>query len=243
MNKEGWLYFEGRDLKPYVEPVSSEQLQEGTIYFAVNYVDREMLIPTMETLVFVGRNLESGDKGRVFFQDVRSYRKGVKYDWEATDAIGTFYSGSENQIGHIFEFEQALDNLLRCLLRRRKMHKWIPLHFEGRELSSQAEPVSAESLEEGSVYFSLNYLDQEMHIPVIETLAFVGRNVNSDRIATVHFQDVESYREGIPYGLSSEADQATFHSSPEKELSSVFTFECVLDELMRCSLRRRNTGT
>jgi hypothetical protein len=54
------VYFDGRELKPYAEPVSSNELEEDAVYFAVNYVDDEMLIPLMETLVFIGRNLEPG---------------------------------------------------------------------------------------------------------------------------------------------------------------------------------------
>jgi len=72
------LHFEGRDLKNYVEPVSASELREGEVYFAVNYVDNEMLVPIMEPLVFIGRNLESGDVSRVYFQDVESRREGVE---------------------------------------------------------------------------------------------------------------------------------------------------------------------
>jgi hypothetical protein len=79
------VYFDGRELKPYAEPVSSSELSEGTVYFAVNFVDEEMLIPTMETLVFVGRNLEPDDVGEVYFQDVASYREGVRYAWDSED--------------------------------------------------------------------------------------------------------------------------------------------------------------
>jgi hypothetical protein len=103
------VYFDGRELKPYAEPVSSNELQEGAVYFAVNYVDDEMLIPLMETLVFIGRNLEPGDVGTVYFQDVESYREGVRYG-----------SDAENELGHIFDYEQALDGLMHCSLRRKE---------------------------------------------------------------------------------------------------------------------------
>ena len=53
------MYFDGRDLKSYAEPVSSSELQEGQIYFSINYVDDEMLVPVIETLVFIGKNLET----------------------------------------------------------------------------------------------------------------------------------------------------------------------------------------
>lgn len=108
------MRFEGRELKPYAEPVSAAELKQGSAYFAVTFVDEDMLIPTMETVVFIGRNLEPGDIDRVYFRDVRSFREGVdsETEWD--------YTASENNINHIFEFERALDQLLACSLRRRR---------------------------------------------------------------------------------------------------------------------------
>jgi hypothetical protein len=113
-------YFEGRALKPYAEPVFVAELKEGNIYFAVNYVDEDMLIPTMETLVFIGRDLESGDSGSVYFQDIFSYRKGVRYGSTTEGDHAEFYAGSAKEVGHIFTFERALEALMSCSLRRRK---------------------------------------------------------------------------------------------------------------------------
>ena len=114
------MYFDGRELKPYAEPVSSNELQEGAVYFAVNYVDEEMLIPLMETLVFIGRNLEPGDVGMVYFQDVESYREGVRYDSDSEDELAKFETGSEKELGHIFHYEPALEVLMHCSLRRKE---------------------------------------------------------------------------------------------------------------------------
>ena len=65
------------ELKESAEPVSAGDLREGEVYFAINYVDDDMLIPVMETVVFIGRNLEPGDVGQVYFQDVQSYQEGI----------------------------------------------------------------------------------------------------------------------------------------------------------------------
>ncbi|MGH9957713.1 MAG: hypothetical protein ACREBC_11390 [Pyrinomonadaceae bacterium] len=102
------MYFEGRELKPYAEPVSSSELREGEIYFAVNFVDSEMLIPMMETLVFIGRNLKPGDKGNVYFQDIESYREGVRYSSASDEDIAKFEFGSENEVGHILSTKRRL---------------------------------------------------------------------------------------------------------------------------------------
>lgn len=114
------MRFEERELKPYAEPVSANKLKEGSIYFFLGYVDDEMLIPGLEPVVFVGRNLDPEDEERVYFQDLDSYRRGVRYDSATKGDDATFYTGSENEEGHVFEYERALDQLMLCSLKRRK---------------------------------------------------------------------------------------------------------------------------
>mgnify|MGYP000055868041 CR=1 FL=1 len=113
------MHFE-RDVKAYAEPVSNEELREGSIYFFVNFVDDEMTTPTMETVVFVGRNLEPNDSGRVYFQDIDSFNRGVRYDTATEGDYAVFQAGSEKELGHIFDFDHALDVLIACSVRRRK---------------------------------------------------------------------------------------------------------------------------
>jgi len=114
------VYFEGRELKEFAEPVSAGDLREGEVYFAINYVDDDMLIPVMETVVFIGRNLEPGDVGQVYFQDVQSYQEGIRYGWDKEDEWAKFEAGSENEVNHIFDYENALNALMRCSLNRRR---------------------------------------------------------------------------------------------------------------------------
>ena len=51
------MRFEERELKSYAEPVTADLLEEGKVYFSVQFADSDMLIPIMETWVFAGRNL------------------------------------------------------------------------------------------------------------------------------------------------------------------------------------------
>ncbi len=111
--------FEGQELKPYAEPVSANELREGSIYFFLNFIDDAMLLPTMEPMVFIGRNLDATDVGTVYFQDIGSYQQGVRYESSDAGENARFYRGSENETGHVFEYENALHELIRCLLRRR----------------------------------------------------------------------------------------------------------------------------
>ena len=107
-----------REVKLYAEPVLPGLLKEESIYFFVHFVDDEMLIPTMEPVVFVGRNFEAGDDGRVYFQDLDSYREGTRYDTANDENEAKFQTGPEEDLGHVFEYEQALDVLIACSLRR-----------------------------------------------------------------------------------------------------------------------------
>jgi|SRR5689334_351447 hypothetical protein len=114
------MVFESRNLTPYAEPVEASTLKTGTVYFFLNYTDSEMLIPTLEPMVFVGRNLEPSDREQVYFQDLDSYQQGIRYESASSESEATFSAGSETEINHVFEYEHALDELMRCSLRRKK---------------------------------------------------------------------------------------------------------------------------
>lgn len=115
------MRFEGRELKPYAEPVAAKELKEGSIYFFVNFADEEMLIPTMQTVVYIGEDLDADDEDQVYFQDIDSFNRGVRYGGEGDGDYALFQKGSRNELGHVFMFEHALDVLLTCSLRRRKL--------------------------------------------------------------------------------------------------------------------------
>lgn len=69
------MRFEARDLKPYAEPLAVSDLKKGEIYYSVRYIDDEMLVPVMNTLVFVGADLDPDDPGKLYFHDVDSCKK------------------------------------------------------------------------------------------------------------------------------------------------------------------------
>ncbi len=112
------MHFEAREPKPYAEPVPPDELTVGKVYFAVNFIDEEMLIPTMEPMVFIGRDLEPELAGRFYFQDVDSYREGARFEPATGDNEAIFVTAT---VKHIFDYEKALDVLMSCALRRRKV--------------------------------------------------------------------------------------------------------------------------
>ena len=113
------MIFEEREVPDYAEPVSATALRESDIYFLVQYADKDLLIPKMQTVVFLGWR-ENGQKDRrALFQDIESHRAGVSFETATDDERLDFLSQPEDQLNAIFEFEKALNNLMRCSLRRR----------------------------------------------------------------------------------------------------------------------------
>jgi hypothetical protein len=45
------MRFGERELKPYAEPVPPEQLQIGTVYLSVIFLDQDRIVPTMQPKV------------------------------------------------------------------------------------------------------------------------------------------------------------------------------------------------
>lgn len=113
------MRFEGREVKPYAEPIAASDLKEESVYFLVSFLDKELLIPFMEPLIFLGRNLEADDSGQLYFQDADSQRRGIRYSAGANPEA-TFYQYSEDTLQDVFDYEHALDRLLECSLRRQK---------------------------------------------------------------------------------------------------------------------------
>jgi len=114
------ISFEKRELKSHAEPVSLKDLRKGEIYFAVQYLDAALKVPVIETLVFIGIDLNQGDHGRVYFQTANSYQEGLRFELAAKKDMKSFRTQAENQLKHIFEFESALNEIMKCSLRRQK---------------------------------------------------------------------------------------------------------------------------
>jgi len=114
------MRFEARELPNYVEHVAVDELRIGDVYFVASFLDDEMLVPELKPVVFVGRNLEPGDTGSLYFQDLLSHQNGVRYDAPRPGDEARFDSFLEEQSSGVYEYERALDVLLLCSLRRQK---------------------------------------------------------------------------------------------------------------------------
>lgn len=126
------MRFEGRDLKPYADHVRPADLTVGHVYFRVRCLDKDMAVPEREPLVFIGRDLHPEGPG-LYYQDAESWLVGERADASSfdpfelsDDADGLtwimdgkwFEMEREREYASVQEFDQALDSLLRCSIRR-----------------------------------------------------------------------------------------------------------------------------
>ena len=130
------MRFEARELKAYLETVPAEQLTIGQVYFRVSFADRDLAVPELTAVVFIGRDLHPRGPG-LYYQDVSSYLEGRRFSladlagtdvfplddnlesvgWEDEDAR---FEYERPDAANVCEFEEALNQLLACSLRRRE---------------------------------------------------------------------------------------------------------------------------
>lgn len=113
------MIFPARELKSHCDYVMAQDLTVDRVYFRVQFLDEEKLVPELRPRVFLGRNLFPSDEGGrpfLYFRDVtvgtspgEEPANESQLECEVEDERG--YSG-------VVEFEDALDQLLECALRR-----------------------------------------------------------------------------------------------------------------------------
>ena len=124
------------------------------------------------------------------------------------------------------------------------------MYFEGRALKPYGEFVKASDLVVGRVYFPVSYLDQDMMIPELVPLVFIGKDLRSEHPG-LYYQDARSFLAGKRWGDTNDEKagaehhdegggyEGRFETESERTYSHVVEFEKALDGLLACSLRRR----
>ncbi|NOT71745.1 MAG: hypothetical protein HOP09_10855 [Hyphomicrobium sp.] len=113
------------------------------------------------------------------------------------------------------------------------------LHFPGRQLNTFATSVDKERLVVGEAYFTVVFFDEDMTIPKMETIIYLGQS-SIDQIAKKKkllaiegelyvFREIENHRCGI------DKNDIAFEQA---ELAGVYEFEAAIDVLLRCALCR-----
>jgi hypothetical protein len=78
--RPGVKTFPATELISYAEPVLPRETHEGRVYFAVQFLDRDLLVRNLYPLIFLGHDLDSGSGNLRYFQYFDSYIAGVRYD-------------------------------------------------------------------------------------------------------------------------------------------------------------------
>ncbi|GAA0680703.1 hypothetical protein GCM10009429_00790 [Dyella marensis] len=112
--------FDQREIPPYAQYVSSNELAIGETYFHVTYVDQDMMIPTVSSLVYIGRNLGDDEVNTIYFQDVESYFAGLRITDKNPDPDSMRLESFPGDSPSVLEFEYALECLMLCSLRRKR---------------------------------------------------------------------------------------------------------------------------
>jgi hypothetical protein len=204
------MHFKAQDIKLYHEPVKASHFVEDEVYFSVTYVDHEKLVPVLEPYVFAGQDLTPGDSGKRYFQSLDPVRREHGESFPRGN-YEQFHVESDEE-SHFFEYEQALEELMLCALRRQEtlgdspedaMSAGHSLRFDARELQPFAKPVHEAELKEGSIFFSVFFVDEDFFIPGLEPYVFVGRDIDAEEPG-LYFQDISSYRRGIHYDTTNQ---------------------------------------
>ena len=126
--KKSGLWFDAKQLSQFQECIDESELKEGETYFTVYYLDDEMLVPQLTPVTFIGRQLDGDEpEDTLYFQDYDSYRQGLRWPPNQTgdsqpDVTGvrvTITSVKSSESTDVCSYEQALDSILKCALRRR----------------------------------------------------------------------------------------------------------------------------
>ena len=110
--------FPATELPPYGEPVSPDEMRVGQVYFSLHFLDKDLLVPCLQPLIFLGVDLDGENKNERYFQDFNSHRAGVRYGGRRDGESACFEVCGPDGGNHIFDYEHALRLLMLCGLTR-----------------------------------------------------------------------------------------------------------------------------
>ena len=105
------------------------------------------------------------------------------------------------------------------------------MRFEARDITNYAEPLLANELKEGEIYFWVEFYDDgHLLVPALKPWVFVGRNLKPGDTRHLYFEDITA--------LEDTRDRFIL----EEGQGGVYDYEHALNLLLACSLRRRAAG-
>lgn len=115
------MIFPAREVKSHCDYVRAKDLVVGKVYFRVHFLDDDAFVPELLPRVFAGRNLfPSEDDGRsvLYFKTVDTSALAPPGGEPADQPTLECEDEEEDGYSGVVEFEDALDQLLECSLRR-----------------------------------------------------------------------------------------------------------------------------
>jgi hypothetical protein len=90
----------------------------------------------------------------------------------------------------------------------------------------------------GQLYFMVQYIDPDLLVPVVQSVIFIGKNVDGEGEDLWYFQDVESHSTLGEYP-NAEVGPGDIFVLPEEGLSSIVVLDAVVKDLSECLDRRK----
>jgi hypothetical protein len=112
------------------------------------------------------------------------------------------------------------------------------MQFESRELKGYAEPVAPRKLQVGAVYFSLQFADPGLSVPILEPLVFIGIQ-RLDKTEYFVFEHYEAYKRGVKFTANLTKSRNHFRIQDRRNLNHIFEFDKALDLLLTCALKQK----
>ncbi len=110
--------------------------------------------------------------------------------------------------------------------------------FKSRDVNPNWDPLEADDLRVGGVYFSLGFADNSFHVPSLDTMVLVEVSErNGTRVFL--FQLATAYFSGISYDAAGEHEVPMLFEYDEDSLNSIFDFDGVLEQFLVCALHRQ----
>lgn len=116
------IHFNERELPVAAYPVNLNQLVTGKAYYQITYDgdDKDMEAPLVLSMVFIGMNIDDDETDTVYFQDALSYDFGIRLSDDPESGTFMLFRCTPDGLGAIFEFDQALDEMMKCSIRRQR---------------------------------------------------------------------------------------------------------------------------
>ena len=91
---------------------------KGRVYFMVSYLDEDGVVPTMETVVYLGEERQEDNEIRHIFQDYESWRDLGAYP-NNEEGTGKVFALPSSELSNILTYEGAVAELSGCIPRRK----------------------------------------------------------------------------------------------------------------------------